>query len=192
MSAPSENANAMKFPEPQERRKLCQAYIAHVESGLSDECFPDCDPQTLRRYVADFPIDFDTAAMDRAQRNRQLFWEKAGKDGMMGEIEGFNATFWKFNMQNRFGWKDKREETVVPKDAAAELMGKMFDKATAQADTAADVPPGSIDPKPAASNAGTGSETVPSVLSGRIPDNALPVPVPGSQGDAQQPDSRAA
>jgi uncharacterized protein (DUF2249 family) len=187
MTAAPENAYAMKFKTPEERQDLCDSYIEHVESGLSDECFPDCDPQTLRRYLGDFPDDFDTDAMEKAKRKRQLYWEKAGRDGMMGHIDGFNANSWKFNMQNRFSWKEKREETVVPKDAAADLMNKMFDKATGQVDTAADVPTGSPDPLSAASDAGTGSNAVPPVLSGRVPDDSVSVPATGSQSDAQQP-----
>lgn len=112
----------MKFPTPEGRKKLCADYIAHVESGLSDECFPDCDPQTLRRYIADYPDDFDTDAIEAANRKRQLFWEKAGRDGTMGGIKGFNALSWKFNMQNRFSWKEKREdEHTLKQDGAAAL-----------------------------------------------------------------------
>lgn len=84
-------------------------------------------PQTLRRYLEEFPVDFDTNAIDQAQRKRQLFWEKAGRDGTMGKIKGFNARSWQFNMGNRFCWKEKREETVkVTKDAAEELAEKMM------------------------------------------------------------------
>lgn len=121
----------MKFKTPEERQALCQAYIEHVESGLSDECFPECDPQTLRRYIADFPVDFDTDAMEVACRRRQLFWEKAGRDGTMGKITGFNASSWRFNMGNRFGWHEKREDTLkVPTDPIQDLTNKLFDRAT--------------------------------------------------------------
>jgi hypothetical protein len=124
MSAPEGNTNGMKFKTPEDRKAHQEAYIAHVESGLSDECFPECDPQTLRKYVAEFPIDFDTEMIGQAQRNRRLFWEKAGTDGTMGKIEGFNASSWKFNMANRFGWAEKREDKVtLPKDGATGRAG---------------------------------------------------------------------
>lgn len=38
-------------------------------------------------------------------------WEKIGLFGAKGEIEGFNAASWIFNMKNRFreDWRDKQE-----------------------------------------------------------------------------------
>src|SRR3954471_3004390 len=126
MPAPEGNNFASKFPTPETRKKLCVDYITHVESGLSDECFPECDPQTLRKYMADYPDDFDTDLIERSRRKRQLFWETAGRDGTMGLIKGFNSKSWSFNMQNRFGWREKREDNLkVQRDPAAELMGKV-------------------------------------------------------------------
>lgn len=127
MPAPEDNINAMKYKTPEERQALCAAYAAHVESGLSDECFPECDMDTLHRYEADFPVDFPTDMLQAARRKRQLFWEKAGRDGTMGQIEGFNASSWKFNMSNRFGWKEKREdETTIKADPAQKLIGAVL------------------------------------------------------------------
>lgn len=142
MPAPEGNSNAMKFPTPDDRQALCKAYIDHVESGLSDECFPECDPQTLRQYVADFPVDFDTNAMERASRNRQLFWEKTGRDGTVGKIKGFNSRSWQFNMANRFDWRVKSDNTLkFPKDGAQDLADKFLSdvaESPKPADTAAD------------------------------------------------------
>lgn len=67
MLAPAENNFAMKFKAPEERAVLCVKYIEHVESGLSDECFP----QTLRKYIEKFPEDFDTDRIEVAKRKRQ-------------------------------------------------------------------------------------------------------------------------
>ena len=50
MAAPPDNNYAMKFPLPEDRKALCAIYVLHVESGLSDECFPACDPTTLKKY----------------------------------------------------------------------------------------------------------------------------------------------
>src|SRR4051812_7712117 len=83
MSAPEGNIFATKFPTPESRKKLCAAYIAHVESGLSDECFPECDPQTLRKYIAECSDDFDADKIEVSRRKRQLFWEVMGRDGAM-------------------------------------------------------------------------------------------------------------
>lgn len=43
------------------------------------------------------------------------YWESIGMLGMMGKIEGFNATMWIFNMKNRLGWSDKM--TVDPEES---------------------------------------------------------------------------
>src|SRR5258708_1723745 len=127
--APAENNNALKFKTPEERQKLCLDYIAHVESGLSDECFPECDMQTLRSYLDRFQSDFDTDKISVAKRKRQLFWERLGRDGAMGTVDGFNAKSWTFNMQNRFGWREKREDNVkISKDSAALLAKRVFDE----------------------------------------------------------------
>ncbi|ADB18104.1 hypothetical protein Psta_3441 [Pirellula staleyi DSM 6068] len=50
-----------------------------------------------------------------------------GNEGSNGKIKGFNAISWKFNMQNHFGWKEKREETVkVRKDGATALASHLL------------------------------------------------------------------
>ncbi len=104
------NDFAMKFKTPASRRKLCKDYIKHIESGLSDECFPECDPQTLKKYVELYPKDFDTDLMIKSRRMRRLFWEEMGLRGSNGKIKGFNAKSWEFNMKNRFKeWRDKHE-----------------------------------------------------------------------------------
>ena len=109
------NNNAMKFKSSKDRKRLCAEYILHVRSGLSVECFPLCDPQTLRKYVEQFPSDFDIGLMEQARRERIQYWETIGRDGTIGKIRGFNAKSWQFNMQNRAGWKERSavEQTNV-------------------------------------------------------------------------------
>lgn len=105
------NTNAMKFKTAEERKALCAVYCIHVEQGLSDESFPECDMQTLKHYREEYPLDFDTVEIEKSRRTRQLLWEKAGLDGTMGRIPGFNAATWKFNMANRFRWRDRSDVT---------------------------------------------------------------------------------
>ena len=38
-------------------------------------------------------------------------WEELGHKGVTGQIEGFNASAWIFNMKNRAHWRDKTEVT---------------------------------------------------------------------------------
>jgi hypothetical protein len=121
MSAPAGSSHASKSPTPESREKLCNDYITHIESGLSDECFPECGLQTLKKYVADYPDDFDTDLIERSKRKRRLFRERMGRDGALGEIQGYNAKSWSFNIQNRFGWREKREDHLkVQRDPAAD------------------------------------------------------------------------
>ena len=159
------NTNAMKFKSPDDRQRLQNQYVEHVESGLSDECFPECDLQTLRRYLRDFPDDFDIDLIEVARRKRQLFWERAGRDGTMGQIDGFNAASWKFNMGNRFGWTEKREDTLkVKRDSAADLAKRVFDEEDDEAETSADeagqYPEDSMAPEPEGVSAADAAEAV--------------------------------
>ena len=41
----------------------------------------------------------------------QGWWEMKGRQATVGEVEGFNATSFIFNMKNRFkeDWRDKQE-----------------------------------------------------------------------------------
>jgi len=105
------NQNALKFKTSEERKKLLHAYLKHVESGFSDEAFPECDMDTFNEYVVKFPIDFPTDMILRARRNRRLFWEEMGIKGSAGKLKGFNSKAWEFNMKNRFkhDWKEKQE-----------------------------------------------------------------------------------
>lgn len=96
------NTNRMKFKTHEQRRDLSEKYATHIRNGYSDESFLECDPQTLKRYMEEFPSDFDTDMIERAQRERMFFWEKAGVEGTLGKLPGFNAKCWIFNMQNRF------------------------------------------------------------------------------------------
>lgn len=73
-------------------------------------------------------------AVKEALRISQAWWEKQGRKATFGDIPGFNATSYIFNMKNRFkdDWRDKVEqentgqtevvhrivqEVVDPKDA---------------------------------------------------------------------------
>ncbi len=106
MSASEGNTNAMKFKTPEERQKVAQDYDIHCSKGLSDEAFY-IDPETLKRYIADFSVDFGT--VEESRRKRRLFWETVGIDGMMGKINRFSSSTWSFNMKNRYGWKEQSE-----------------------------------------------------------------------------------
>lgn len=54
-------------------------------------------------------------AVKEAVRQSQAWWEKKGRSGTFGEIQGFNATSYIFQMKNRFSedWRDKQEHDVT-------------------------------------------------------------------------------
>lgn len=39
----------------------------------------------------------------------EAFWNRLGQDGATGANRNANATFWIFNMKNRFDWSDRRD-----------------------------------------------------------------------------------
>ena len=69
-----------------------------------DICF-----DTFQEYQANHP-DF-LEAVKKGMQISQGWWEMKGRKATVGEVEGFNATSFIFNMKNRFkhDWKDKQE-----------------------------------------------------------------------------------
>jgi len=131
MAAPKGNNYAMKYKTPEERQELCRKYIEHIEQGFSDESFPECDEETLQRYIRDFPKDFGADQIMKAKKKRMLFWERVGKQGTIGQIKGFNAKSWEFNMKNRFRWTDRREvkqETKTEVNLTSDISDEDFKK----------------------------------------------------------------
>lgn len=102
MARSSKNGKAA-FETAAEKKKLLGEYVEHCKQGLSDECFPPCTIEVFNRLAAQSPGIFDIDAIERARRERQLFWEKLGITGTLGKIRGFNAASWKSGMQERFG-----------------------------------------------------------------------------------------
>jgi len=84
-----------------------------MEEGLSKEAASAAigiSKDTLYRWAESKP-EFSDAIKQGEQLSR-LFWERIGLKGLKGEIPGFNATTWIFNMKNRHGWRDKQDMTT--------------------------------------------------------------------------------
>lgn len=111
MPAPKGNNYAMKFKTSEARRALAERYLEHCKQGKSDASF-EVDDETFSRYIKDFPEDF--ATVPEARRIRMSFWEDIGINMATGKGRG-NVIAWKFNMQNRFGWKDRNDTTTDDK-----------------------------------------------------------------------------
>lgn len=110
------NQNAMKWPTPEERQAAGQRLAAHLRTGLSLQSWGEADEETIKRYMADFSLDFGTEDIRAAMRESRQLWEKVGLNGTLGKIKNFNAASWKFNMQNRFKWKDSVQLSDDPEN----------------------------------------------------------------------------
>jgi len=111
MAAPKGNNYNKKWKTKEERQAAFRAICEHLASGLSKACLPMCDWDTVEAYMDNHPDDFPADKLREAMRRQMLVWEKIGLEGTMGEIKGFNATSWSFNMKNRFprDWRDKQD-----------------------------------------------------------------------------------
>lgn len=118
--APFGNKNGEIAKTPESKNLLLENYIKHVTDGYSDESFPDCDMKTFRRYCEAYPVEFPADRIEEARRARQLIWEQMGLEGMLGKYMSFNGMIWKFNMQNRFNWREKRDVDVTDKREMSE------------------------------------------------------------------------
>jgi len=105
------NTNALKFKTPEDRAIMFHEYLNHIKTGYSKESFPMCDPQTFKKYLEDFPTEFDTDLLTEAEREGRKFWERMGISMSLGLAKG-NPLSWIFNMKNRYHWKDKLDVTT--------------------------------------------------------------------------------
>ena len=60
--------------------------------------------------------DVFRATVEEAQTLCQVWWEANGRK--LAIDGGGNATIWKFNMQNRFGWSDKQQTDHTSSDGS--------------------------------------------------------------------------
>lgn len=109
MPAPINNDYNKKWKSAAERKAACDAICQHLSKGLSKSSFPLADWETVAKYIKNYPEDFDAEKIAAAEREGRLFWESLGISGAMGQVSGFNAASWIFNMKNRYSaeWSDR-------------------------------------------------------------------------------------
>lgn len=68
--------------------------------------------QTMWNWTKKHQDFFD--ALKRAYDEGLAWWERKGREGSMGQIQGFNSTAYIFQMKNRFRdeWRDKIDHGV--------------------------------------------------------------------------------
>lgn len=92
------------------KNRYCQALDEHMKEGFSYSSFAGLigvHLDTLYAWERKHP-EF-SEAKKRGELKSLLHWEKLGMNGISGEIKGFNAATYIFNMKNRFGWADRNE-----------------------------------------------------------------------------------
>jgi hypothetical protein len=103
--------DARKMPRQSKYKdEYCKKLIAHMQEGFSFESFAGTVPvakQTLYTWLQEHPEFKEAKEVGSAVS--LLCWEKLGLAGAKGEIKGFNAASWIFNVKNRFGWNDKQQ-----------------------------------------------------------------------------------
>lgn len=99
-----------KYKTPEKRLEVFNQYLEHLEAGYSKESFRPCDYRTMEKYIDEYPTELQSELVQGAMRGNRFFWEDMGLRGTKGELQGFNSSSWKFNMNNRFGWSEKREQ----------------------------------------------------------------------------------
>lgn len=114
--APKGNQRAAKYNTLEKRQELCKKWCAHMRMGYTKESFEECDPQTFRCYIKDFPGDFDIDEINAAERAGRLKWEKWGIGGTLGQIKNFNSSCYKFKVSNRYGWVQKQQLSNDPEN----------------------------------------------------------------------------
>tara|TARA_R110000744_G_scaffold68266_6_gene138926 strand:- start:2152 stop:2598 length:447 start_codon:yes stop_codon:yes gene_type:complete len=121
IGAPKGNNNSLKWKTPDARQKAFDEVCKHLEAGYSKMSFPLADWDTVEWYCKKYPVDFPTERLKEAMRKHLLKWESIGVNGVKGEITGFNATAWIFNMKNRFraDWNDTVKNELSGPDGGA-------------------------------------------------------------------------
>ena len=95
--------------------EYCQQLIEHMALGLSYECFGaviDVSLSTTQRWEG-LHEEFSVAKIKGFHKSR-LFYERLGRQALLGNIPNFNTTIWIFNMKNRFPneWRDRHDVAI--------------------------------------------------------------------------------
>jgi hypothetical protein len=93
------------------RPEFCQALIEHMEKGYSFETFGAAikvSRSVTYEWAKNHP-EFMEAKKVGVEYS-QLFWERIGIQGTVGNLSGFSCSAWIFNMKNRYNWQDRKED----------------------------------------------------------------------------------
>lgn len=122
MAAPKGNKHREKYKTGKERREMCLKFMKHVEKGYSVDCFPECDFATIKRYMAKYPVEFESDQIAQSKRVGRRLLEGIGLTGTIGKIKGFNAKSWEFLMNNKYGWRNRQDITSDDKPIKSQVI----------------------------------------------------------------------
>lgn len=110
--------------------EYCELLIKEMSRGFSFEAVAgllEVNVDTLYEWVKKHK-EFSDAKKIAFGRNR-YFWEKIGIDNIKNIYQGdnLNTTLWIFNMKNRFGWRDTKEESVDDNKQPSASVYKLHD-----------------------------------------------------------------
>ncbi len=101
------NKHHEKFKTKEARQEVYKKFCAHIADGCSVQGFNDpCAYNTVYKMIKTYPNEFDPEELAVAKAKGIHKWEKIGERGILGEINGFNASAWWRTVQNKLGWKD--------------------------------------------------------------------------------------
>lgn len=89
---------------------MCERVVEIMRDGRSqmEVCAElDISYDAYLRYQDDYPEFHE--AVKRGQDLSEAWWSDLGRQGATGDNPNANATFFIFNMKNRFNWSDKRD-----------------------------------------------------------------------------------
>jgi hypothetical protein len=103
--------------------KYCDELIAHMALGFSFESFAgkiDVAEATINNWQNEHEEFLEAHQIGKSKM--RVFWEELG---IVGTTEGknFNASAWKFNMQNKLKWKERVDQTTNDKDLPTPIYG---------------------------------------------------------------------
>ena len=101
--------------------------FAQGESITSVCCDLDISRETYYRWRDDPNHPFNFAAKKGEQLSQQ-FWERAGRDGILGGIDKFGGSSWQFVMKNRFREHYADAKPAESQSAVELLLGLLADK----------------------------------------------------------------
>ena len=112
--------HALKLPEMFENGESLVEVA--VKLGICKKTFQDLCEQ----------YDFWKDAYNLGKEYSEAWWLRIGREGSAGDIKA-NGYIWRLNMQNRFGWLERKEEIkevvskkeLVDTDLMAEIRKKM-------------------------------------------------------------------